>query len=576
MTVYGVLCVVSRIFAMADEKYILIVEDNRFLAKLLENRFSSEGFRVTVCYDGTQCLKSIDAEIPSMVLLDILLPGSLDGIEVLRRLRGAKATKNLPVVVFTNVEKKDTAGIVTSLGAQYLVKAYSDTHDVVDAIREALGGGGGNQTSTSPRTRSEGDAAAFSRASGMTAVRLKEQIEGGLRSDKDIAIIGLVDDLLRYAFLMRASDIHMSPEGKALEVRIRIDGIMHSAFSLPRDIHSEVITRVKVLSGLRTDEHQMAQDGRFRGCVGKGFVDVRVSIAPTYYGENCVMRLLAQQSEGFMLETLGFSPNNLRRIYRAIQRPYGMILTTGPTGSGKTTTLYSTLRKLNTEAVSIITIEDPIEYSLEGIDQIQVNTKSGLTFAHGLRFILRQDPDIIMVGEIRDDETASIAVNAAMTGHLLLSTLHTNNAATAFPRLIDMKVEPFLISSTVNVIISQRLVRTLCVDCKRKKELTAAEAKTLLEFVPKRVLGDHRTFCIGKGCTVCGQTGYKGRMGIHEVLSVTDAIREHIAARSSAIQIEEAAIAEGMVTILEDGVTKAMEGLTSIEEVLRVFREWDG
>ncbi len=308
------------------------------------------------------------------------------------------------------------------------------------------------------------------------------------------SIIHLVDALILDAYKNRASDVHLDPEPSDIRVRLRIDGILHEAFTFPKEIHSEVLSRIKVLSGLRTDEHQAAQDGRFKLTFDKADVDVRVSIAPTFYGENAVMRLLAEQAEAFTLEGLGFVDDDLVKIQKAIKKPYGMILVTGPTGSGKTTTLYTILKMLNIPDVSIVTIEDPIEYSITGIEQIQVNSRTGITFASGLRSILRQDPNIIMVGEIRDEETAGIAVNAALTGHLLLSTLHTNDAPTTLPRLLDMKIEPFLIASTVNIAVGQRLVRKICQDCKAKKTITDAELKSLAEVLPADVLGKNREF----------------------------------------------------------------------------------
>ncbi len=317
----------------------------------------------------------------------------------------------------------------------------------------------------------------------------KTKVEEELKKGTDVSIIGLIDSLIDYAYNSRASDIHIDPEEKRLRVRLRIDGILNDAFILPKDIHSEVITRIKVLSGLRTDEHQAAQDGRFRNEIKEGPpVDIRVSIAPTFYGENAVLRLLVEKAEKFTFEILGFSEEDKNKVLKAIKKPYGMILATGPTGSGKTTTLYTILKILNTKEVSIITIEDPIEYAIEGIDQIQVNSRTGLTFASGLRSILRQDPNIIMVGEIRDEETARIAVNAALTGHLLLSTLHTNDAATALPRLFDMHIEPFLIASTVNIVLGQRLVRRICSNCKVNKALSIDGLKTLSEVVPPEIL----------------------------------------------------------------------------------------
>lgn len=388
------------------------------------------------------------------------------------------------------------------------------------------------------------------------------------------SIIKIVDMVIVEAYLARASDIHMDPEERRLRLRFRIDGVLHDVFAFPRELHSEIITRIKVLGALRTDEHQAAQDGRMRVTVPEiGFVDVRVSITPTYYGENCVMRLLAGQANQFTLATIGFSKHNLEVIYKAIKRPYGMILATGPTGSGKTTALYMVLKEINKPDISIITIEDPIEYSLSGVDQIQVNAKTGLTFANGLRSILRQDPNVVMVGEIRDSETANIAVNAAMTGHLVLSTLHTNDAPTTIPRLLDLGVEPFLIASTINIAIGQRLVRTICEDCKVKKVFTEAEMKALTDAFPPEIIKDNRTFYKGEGCARCNHSGYKGRIGIHEVLEVNEVMRDLIMKRANADIIRKAAIESGMLTMTQDGFEKALQGITTIEEVLRVFHE---
>lgn len=393
----------------------------------------------------------------------------------------------------------------------------------------------------------------------------------------DISIIKLVDSIVEYGYNSRASDIHVDPTESDVNIRFRIDGVMHNMFTLPKEIQDEIISRIKVLSGLRTDEHQAAQDGRFKFRAGKSSFDIRVSITPTYYQENAVMRLLAEPEQGFALENLGFSEKNLAIARKNIKKPYGMILVTGPTGSGKTTTLYTILKELNTPDVSIITIEDPIEYSLEGIEQIQVNPRTGLVFATGLRSILRQDPNIIMVGEIRDEETAGIAVNAALTGHLLLSTLHTNDAATTLPRLLDMGIEPFLIASTVNVAISQRLVRRLCQTCKVKKDLTPDEIKSLENSLPKIYLRGVNlaamSFYEGKGCNECGGSGYRGRVAIHEVLEISESVRKAIMTQATAATIKDIAILEGMVPIVQDGLIKAEQGVTSIEEVLRVMHE---
>jgi len=392
----------------------------------------------------------------------------------------------------------------------------------------------------------------------------------------EISIIQLVDSLIGYAYESRASDIHIDPAEDKVKIRFRIDGVMHTIFTLPKEIQDEIISRIKVLSGLRTDEHQAAQDGRIKFMTkDKIRFDIRVSITPTYYEENAVLRLLAERGQEFTLESVGFSLRDLHVVQKAIQKPYGMILATGPTGCGKTTTLYTILKMLNTEERAIITIEDPIEYSIEGLNQIPVNQQTGLTFATGLRSILRQDPNIIMVGEIRDQETAKIAVNAALTGHLLLSTLHTNDAATTLPRLLDMGIESFLIASTVNIAISQRLVRVICPDCKEKRKLTFSEIENLgMLLTPEFMEGKKKLdFYVGKGCKTCGGSGYKGRIGIHEVLEVTDTIRGAIMAHYSAAEIKKLAVKEGMTTIVEDGFNKTLKGITTIEEVLRVTKE---
>lgn len=408
---------------------------------------------------------------------------------------------------------------------------------------------------------------------------LKDDIEKQLKlPSQEISIIRIVDDIINYAYQLRTSDIHVDPEDKKVSVRFRIDGVMHEVFSIPKEIHPEIITRLKVLSDLRTDEHQAAQDGRisFKAKDGKGF-DIRVSIVPTYYQENAVLRLLVEQGQDFGLKDVGFSKRDFLLVTKAIEKPYGMILSTGPTGSGKTTMLYTILKKLNTPDVSIITIEDPIEYSLEGIDQIQVTTKTGLTFAHGLRSILRQDPNIIMVGEIRDEETAKIAVNAALTGHLLLSTLHTNDAPTSLPRLIDMGVEPFLIISTVNIAIGQRLVRKICDTCKKENKYSKKEIDSIIDIFPpesrKEIKIESDKFYIGAGCAACNGSGYIGRVGIFEVMEVTEAIREAVVARKGAAELKTIAIGDGMTTMLQDGFKKATEGITTIEEILRVIHE---
>jgi type II secretory ATPase GspE/PulE/Tfp pilus assembly ATPase PilB-like protein len=405
--------------------------------------------------------------------------------------------------------------------------------------------------------------------------RLEEETR---KHPEEASIVQIVSDLILYGIKIRASDIHIQPEEKELVIRFRVDGVMHNIFFWPRALQNEIISRIKVLANLRTDEHFAAQDGRFRFVLQEENLnfDVRVSIIPTYYGENAVLRLLTKtEAEEFTLENLGFSERDLREVKRAIKKPYGMILSTGPTGSGKTTTLYTILQTLNTENVSIVTLEDPIEYSLPGITQIQVNPQTGITFDNGLRSILRQDPDIIMVGEIRDKETASIAVNAALTGHLLLSTLHTNDAPTAIPRLLDMGIEPFLVASTLNLVIGQRLVRKICSYCRKERKMEAQYLKSLEEQFPEieKFNLEKAKFYYGEGCQNCDGTGYIGRIGIFEVLPMSSAVREAVSRKFTSAQIKEIARKEGMTTMLEDGFKKVISGITTIEEVLRVMHE---
>jgi type II secretory ATPase GspE/PulE/Tfp pilus assembly ATPase PilB-like protein len=404
--------------------------------------------------------------------------------------------------------------------------------------------------------------------------KLDEKVKKELQKGPDVSIIHLVDYLVEKAQISRASDIHIDPSQDTVRIRLRIDGVLQNVFDFPKNIHGEVISRIKVLARLRTDEHQATQDGRFRHQFSNAqdFVDIRVSIAPTYHGENCVMRLLSDKAENFDLESLGFSESDQKKITDALKKPYGMILATGPTGSGKTTTLYTLIKMLNSPEVSIITIEDPIEYAVNDIEQIQVNPRTSLTFANGLRSILRQDPNIIMVGEIRDAETANIAVNTALTGHLLLSTLHTNDSATTLPRLLDMGIETYLVASTVSIAIGQRLVRKICDHCKEEGQISEIQKKTIedLKLSKPFVL---EKISKGKGCTQCNESGYSGRVCINEVLVADNDIKDAILQKASASDLKKIAIRNGMTTMLEDGLRKVGLGLTTIEEVLRVIQE---
>ncbi len=401
-----------------------------------------------------------------------------------------------------------------------------------------------------------------------------------------IPAVRVLDSLLRHAIVQNASDIHIEPRENALLVRYRIDGILHDAMSLPKTAAASITARVKVLANLRLDEKRLPQDGRFRMETDGDRVSFRVSVLPTYHGEKTVMRLLREDVSGFTLESLGFHGDGLERAHSATRKKTGLILVTGPTGSGKSTTLYTMLDILNTPDVNISTVEDPIEYQMPRINQTQVRPDIGFSFATGLRSLVRQDPDIIMVGEIRDRETASLAINAALTGHLVLSTLHTNSAAGAVPRLLDMGVEPFLLASTLQVVIGQRLVRTLC-STREEYQLSTSEVNGLEKLAdlgailralkeenaaPKNATWKTLTLAREKVSKEC-ETGFSGRRGIQEILPVSEDIKELILKGGTADDIEDAARKEGMLTMLEDGIFKSATGVTSVEEVLRVVSE---
>lgn len=399
-------------------------------------------------------------------------------------------------------------------------------------------------------------------------------LDDELRKGEGISVIRLVELLVEQARATRSSDIHLDPRESGMIVRLRTDGILRDAHVLPKMIEAQLISRLKILSGLRTDEHQASQDGRFRITDGDDRpIDVRVSIMPTYRGENAVMRILFDQSEEFTLESLGFTKANQEKILRAIRKPHGMVLATGPTGSGKTTTLYTLIKILNRPESSIITIEDPVEYAIHGINQIQIQARTGLSFANGLRSILRQDPNVIMVGEIRDVETAGLAVNTALTGHLVLSTLHTNDAPTTLPRLLDMKVEPFLIASTVSVAIGQRLVRLICDGCRSRRSATDAERESISGLLAGIDMNGAGSLWYGTGCEACAGTGYRGRIGLHEVMEIDKDVREAILQKRSASHLRDIAMRNGMRSILMDGLSKAIAGLTTFEEVIRIRHE---
>ncbi len=408
--------------------------------------------------------------------------------------------------------------------------------------------------------------------------KTKQEIMDEASDDAPAARI--VNSLLKRAIRDKASDVHIEPTEKEVSVRFRLDGVLKKKVSLPKDIQSAVVSRIKILSNLKIDEQHLPQDGRFNINVDNRRVDFRVSSMPIANGEKVVMRILDKETGILTIEQLGVRGSGVTILEEQIKKSHGMILVTGPTGSGKTTTLYAVIDKLYSDGVNIATLEDPIEYQLKGVNQSQVNSDIGFTFASGLRSLVRQDPDIIMLGEIRDSETADMAVHAALTGHVVLSTLHTNDAAGAMPRLIDMDVEPFLLTSSVNAIVGQRLGRKICEECKEEIKITTEEKKKIdaeIEKMPEKEKAEVKKKTMklykGKGCKECDNTGYKGRVGLYEVLAISEEIKDLILKRVSSSQIQQKAIEQGMVTMLQDGVLKALEGVTSMEEVWRITKD---
>lgn len=392
-----------------------------------------------------------------------------------------------------------------------------------------------------------------------------------------VPIITMIDSILDNAAIMGASDVHFEPLSKKLLIRYRIDGVMQEILTLPKEVATILVARVKILASMQIDEHRIPQDGRFKfDLEAGGKIDLRVNVMPVFNGEKVEMRILKGSNKPLSLSELGFSKEASELVTEEIKKPHGMILVTGPTGHGKTTSLYSILHILNTPQVNITTIEDPIEYEVGRINQTQVNAKAGITFANGLRALLRQNPDIIMIGEIRDNETVDIAIHSALTGHLVLSSLHTNDSASAIPRLIDMGAQPFLLASTVNVVIAQRLIRKICLSCIETFK-PAARISTMVKeqyaLVGKKKGSTINQMFKGKGCKVCGGSGFTGQIGIYEILLINEKIRKMISDSAPADQIRKQAIADGMVTMFEDGMDKVERGITTIEEILRVVRE---
>jgi len=413
---------------------------------------------------------------------------------------------------------------------------------------------------------------------------LEESVEPKKMAAVDIAKLGevireapvakVVSTILEFAIKARASDVHIEPLEEKTRVRYRIDGILQEKLILPKKIHEAVISRIKILSGLKIDEKRVPQDGRFSFKAAGQEIDLRVSSLPSVHGEKIVMRLLKKTGGVPDLPELGLRGRALKNLEDTILRPHGIIIVCGPTGSGKTTTLYSVLAKINTSKVNIITLEDPVEYQIQGVNQVQVNPAAGLTFASGMRSFLRQDPNIIMVGEIRDNETTGLAIQASLTGHLVFSTLHTNNSAQAIPRLLDLGAEPFLLASSITCIVAQRICRRVCPDCKEEYKPEPKVVEDIKETLGK-LLADKKEIKLtrGKKCNNCNSTGYLGRVGIFEVLPITEKVARLILERAPAGDIEKQALVEGMITMKQDGYLKAVEGATTLEEILRVAQD---
>ena len=534
-------------------------------------------------------IAKIKSEMRGMGFAD--LSNMVINIEVLNHLTSEQARANM-AIVFEVMPSKVKVGMKDPLDLpkiKYLESVigkkiepyYASDEDIISVIENRYGAQIGKEVDEA--LEEVGDETAID----LNNIAYTDKDMGG--EMQDAPIIKIVNMILDYGVRNKASDIHIEPREKKISVRFRVRGILTEKLTIPRKLLSAVVTRIKILSNLKIDEHRIPQDGRFQIKGDKTLVDVRVSVMPSIYGEKIVMRLL-EKTEGIMsMDELGMRGTALSRFKTSLKKTQGVVLVSGPTGSGKTQTLASALKILNTPEVNIVTLEDPVEVRVDGVNQVQVNAEVGLTFANGLRSFLRQDPDIIMVGEIRDSETANLAIQAALVGRLVLSTIHTNSASGAFVRLIDMGVEPFLLSSTVNVVVGQRLVRVLC-DCKKPYQASEEVVKELHSQLD--VLGgfsiydsEHKlklkfdknttqvTLYKSVGCPKCNGTGYTSRTGIFEVLNMTEKVAKGIMEKVSINHMQEIAIAEGMITMVQDGYTKALEGITTMEEVFRVKNE---
>jgi len=453
------------------------------------------------------------------------------------------------------IEKRSNAKVKSFIALPSQIEekiAQTYSQSLTDEVKEALG-----ETVSDRREKEES---------------VKVPTRGQVVREQRIS--NVVNTILEFAMKSRASDVHIEPQEDKTRVRYRIDGIMYERLVLPKEIHDAVISRIKILAGMRIDEKRVPQDGRFSFKADEQEVDLRVSSLPTVHSEKIVMRLLKKGGGLVDLPELGLRGRALKNLEDSVLRPHGIILVCGPTGSGKTTTLYSVLARINTLKVNIITLEDPVEYEIAGVSQVQVNPAAGLTFASGMRSFLRQDPDIIMVGEIRDKETAELAIQASLTGHLVFSTLHTNSAAGALPRLLDLKAEPFLLASSVTCIVGQRVARRICEHCKEEYEPSAEVIEDIKKVLGKLLPeGKKITLFRGKKCSRCNNVGYHGRVGVFEVLPVDEKIARLILERASGREIEKQAVAEGMITMKQDGYLKTLEGASTLEEVIRVAQE---
>lgn len=466
-------------------------------------------------------------------------------------------------VAFANPLDLDAVGFVEGKTGKKIASYIAPAESILNAIGERY-----SQNLSGEVTAALKETAPVKEQETIDASKLREVI----RSEP---IAKIVTTVLEFAIKFRASDVHIEPQEDKTRIRYRIDGILHEKLVLPKNVHDALISRIKVLTDMKIDEKRVPQDGRFNFRSDGQEVDLRVSTLPTVYGEKIVMRLLRKSGGVPTLPELGLRGRALKNLEDGILRPHGIVLICGPTGSGKTTTLYSILSKISTIKVNIVTLEDPVEYKIAGVNQVQVNPGAGLTFASGLRSFLRQDPNIIMVGEIRDRETVDLAVQASLTGHLVFSTVHTKSASQAMPRLEDMGAEPFLLASTMTAIVAQRICRQVCQSCKETYEPVPEVAEDIKNVLGGLFPSSEKKLILtrGKGCQECNNTGYFGRIGIFEVLPVTEKIARQIIERTPAFEMEKAAVEEGMIKLKQDGYLKVVEGITSIEEVLRVAEE---